>query len=118
MLPNRQVTYLTAALGLVAALAPVIADLDWESTTAVIAGAGIVASAALTWLRGWQKYEERTALADLDETDPFSGPDPDEGADDSPLEPGPEGTVSKPTIRRRLPGPPDPPMPPGDRPVA
>ncbi len=61
-LPNRLVAYATALLGLVAALAPVIADLDWESTASVIAGVGVTAAAALVWLNGYQKYEERQDL--------------------------------------------------------
>ena len=60
--PNRVVAGATAVLGLVAALAPVVADLDWTSTLGVIAGVGVVAAAAVKWLDGWQKFEERTAI--------------------------------------------------------
>jgi protein-S-isoprenylcysteine O-methyltransferase Ste14 len=84
--PNRVVATATAVLGLVAALAPVVADLDWTSTLGVVAGVGVVAAAALKWLDGWQKYEERTAI----ELGELQGLPPAEYDEDAPQ---PEGSV-------------------------
>lgn len=66
MLPNRIALYLTAAGDLVAAVLPFIVDFGGSETvvgyaTAIVALNGVV----ITWLQGWQKYEERQALADF-----------------------------------------------------
>lgn len=63
VLPNRVVALLTALLGLVAAVAPAAANLDWTSTAGVIVGVGVVAAASLKWLTGWQKHESEVAAA-------------------------------------------------------
>lgn len=57
MQPNRIAVYLTALAALLAALAPVVADLDWTSTAGVIAGLLAIAKIVDTWLKGWQQYE-------------------------------------------------------------
>lgn len=64
-MPNRIVSYTIALLGLVGAIAPVAADLDWESTAGVLVGIGVIASIGVKWLEGWQRYEERTDLERL-----------------------------------------------------
>ena len=66
MLPNRIALYLTAAGDLVAAVLPFIVDFGASEkivgdATAIVAVNGVV----ITWLRGWQKYEERQALSDV-----------------------------------------------------
>jgi hypothetical protein len=61
MKPNRIAVYLTAIAGLLTALAPVVADLDWTSTAGVIAGFVGVAGVVAKWLDGWQKHEARAA---------------------------------------------------------
>jgi NADH:ubiquinone oxidoreductase subunit 6 (subunit J) len=66
MLPNRIALYLTAAGDLAAAVVPFIADFGASEkivayATAIVALNGVV----ITWLRGWQKYEERQALSDF-----------------------------------------------------
>ena len=61
-LPNRLATYLVVAFGLAAAVLPAVADMDWQSTTGVLAGLGVIAAAVLTWLRGWQKDEPTNLL--------------------------------------------------------
>lgn len=66
MLPNRIALYLTAAGDLAAAALPFIVDFGASEQivaygTAILALNGVV----ITWLRGWQKYEERQALSDF-----------------------------------------------------
>jgi len=66
MLPNRIALYLTAAGDLAAAVLPFIVDFGASEkivayATAIAALNGVV----VTWLRGWQKYEERQALSDF-----------------------------------------------------
>jgi hypothetical protein len=56
---NRVVAGATALLGLVAAAAPVAANMDWQSTAGVIGGIGAVALVSYKWLDGWQKAEDR-----------------------------------------------------------
>lgn len=77
MLPNRIALYLTAAADLVAALAPFILDFGGsEKIAAYVASVLGVNAVVVTWLRGWQQYEERTALEDLvpQITDPAQAP--------------------------------------------
>lgn len=59
--PNRVVAVLTVLMGVGGAVAPVLANMDWQSTAGVIAGVGAATTAAVTWLLGWQKHESRTA---------------------------------------------------------
>ena len=66
VLPNRIALYLTAVGDLVAAVLPFIVDFGGSEkivgyATAILALNGVV----ITWLRGWQKYEERQALSDF-----------------------------------------------------
>jgi hypothetical protein len=85
VLPNRIALYLTAAAGLLGALAPIVADLDWTSTVGIAAGLAAITGVVYKWLDGWQKYEERTALEPLVEEQlganivPPGGPPPVEG---------------------------------------
>lgn len=94
MLPNRIVAIITAVLGLAAALAPVVADLDWESTAGIIAGIGVVAGVALKWLDGWQKYEERTDLEGLVKDQISAGQPPESATADG--EPNAENRYTQP----------------------
>lgn len=55
--PNRIAVYLTALAALGAALAPVVADMDWTSTAGVIAGVLGLVTVVTKWLDGWQAYE-------------------------------------------------------------
>ena len=64
MTVNRVVALLTALLGVGAAVAPVLADMNWHDTAGVIVGAGLACAAALKWLDGWQKHEARVAAVD------------------------------------------------------
>lgn len=66
MLPNRLAVYFLIASGLAGALVPVIADFDTESVVGWIAGIGAITAAIGTWLRGWQKHEERIPLEFLE----------------------------------------------------
>ena len=68
-LPNRVAVYATALVGLLAALAPVIADMDWESTAGVIAGATVILGIAYKWLQGWQQYEPELTRGVADDED-------------------------------------------------
>ena len=61
-MPNRIAVYLTAAAALLGGLAPVVADLDIDSTVGIAAGLAALTGIVWKWLEGWQKYEERTAL--------------------------------------------------------
>jgi len=63
--PNRIAVYITAVAALLAAAAPVVADMDISSTVGVVGGVVALAGVVATWLVGWQKYEERTALEPL-----------------------------------------------------
>lgn len=74
---NRVVALATAVLGLIAAIAVPLADLDWSSTAGVIAGLGSVALIASRWLEGWQKWEAQQAA--LISQLPQTAPTPDEG---------------------------------------
>lgn len=64
ILPNRIAIYLTTGAALAAALAPVVANLDWTSTAGVIAGISAITAVVYKWLGGWQAHEEREAFAD------------------------------------------------------
>jgi hypothetical protein len=55
--PNRIGGYLTAAAGLCAALAPVVANLDTRSTAGVLGGATLIFGAYREWLVGWRAHE-------------------------------------------------------------
>lgn len=69
MLPNRIAIYLTTAAGIATAIAPAVADLDTTSTASLIAGFLGIAGIVHKFLEGWQRYEERSELADLAELD-------------------------------------------------
>lgn len=63
-MPNRIAVYLTALAGLLTALAPAVANLDFTSTVGAVGGFVGIAVVVQKWLEGWQKYEDRTALAE------------------------------------------------------
>lgn len=75
MQANRIVVLVTALLGLAAAVLPVAANMDWTSTAGVIGGAAVAAAAAVKWLDGWQRHEDREAFAE--QLDPEFTPDPE-----------------------------------------
>ena len=71
-LPNRLAVYLTAGAGLLAALAPIVADLDWESTAGVVAGVLAITGVVSVWLNNWGKWErgEGSGTVPVDEEPP------------------------------------------------
>ena len=58
---NRAVVIATVALDLAAAVAPVVADMDFSSVAGIAAGLIPLNAAVLKWLDGWQKHEQRLA---------------------------------------------------------
>jgi hypothetical protein len=56
-LPNRLALYLFAAASLCGALAPVVADFDFESTAGIAAALASFAAILFKWLDNWGKYE-------------------------------------------------------------
>lgn len=77
MLPNRIALYVLFIAGLAGAIAPVAANLDWQSTAGVITGVGAIAGAVVTFVLGWQKHEERTDLAAFDASQAGAAQTPD-----------------------------------------
>ena len=73
VLPNRLAVYLTAAIALIGGLAPVIANLDWQSTAGIIAGLLVILTIVREWLVNWGKWErgegDRLLPGELDEFD-------------------------------------------------
>jgi hydrogenase-4 membrane subunit HyfE len=66
LLPNRIALYLTAVGDLVAAALPFI--VDFGATEQIVAYATTILAlngVVVTWLLGWQKYEERQALSEF-----------------------------------------------------
>jgi protein-S-isoprenylcysteine O-methyltransferase Ste14 len=63
--PNRVVAVATVVLALLTALAPVVLNLDWTSTAGIIASLAVVATTAVKWLDGWQKFETAGYQFDL-----------------------------------------------------
>jgi uncharacterized membrane protein YadS len=59
---NRVVAFATALLALILGLLPLIANLDWTSTTGIAASLAVVLGIVYKWLDGWQKHEEQNAL--------------------------------------------------------
>ena len=72
-LPNRLAVYLTGAIALLAGLAPLVGNLDWESTAGVVAGLGAILAVVVVWLENWGKWErgEGNALLPGDLEDEF-----------------------------------------------
>lgn len=65
-LPNRVALYLAAIGDLVAGLAPFVVDFGGSEKIVAYTASILAANAVVvTWLRGWQKYEDRTALEDI-----------------------------------------------------
>ena len=58
-LPNRVAVYLAAAAALLGGLAPLVGNLDWESTAGIAAGLAAIAGVVSVWLNNWGKYEAR-----------------------------------------------------------
>lgn len=56
--PNRVAVYLTALAALAGGLAPVVADLDIQSTAGIVAAIAAITAVVNKWLSGWQKYEQ------------------------------------------------------------
>jgi len=65
MLPNRIAVYFTAAAALAAAVVPVLADFDTQSTVGIVGGVGALSAVVGVWLYNWGKYEERESLTPL-----------------------------------------------------
>ena len=86
LLPNRLALYLTAAAALLAALVPVVADLDWESTAGVIAGITALTGVVSVWLRGWSQWERSV----VPPGGPLVEPEPPDGFDEDTAEPVPK----------------------------
>jgi|AntDryMetagUQ889_1029465.scaffolds.fasta_scaffold09750_3 hypothetical protein len=61
MKPNRIAVYVTAAASLLAALAPVVADLDLSDAGAIVAGLLAVVVVVNRWLIRWQAHERKPA---------------------------------------------------------
>ena len=107
-LPNRLAVYLTGAIALLAGLAPLIGNLDWESTAGIVAGLGAVLGVVVKWLDGWQKWErgEGNALLPGELDDEFD----EQLAEPIPAQVeqaanAPEGTTYDPPSAGRPPGP-------------
>ena len=64
-LPNRLAIYLTGFIALIAGLAPLVGNLDWESTAGIIGGLTAIAIVVREWLVNWGKWEERKDLEPL-----------------------------------------------------
>ena len=61
MQPNRIAVWLTAAAGLLGAIAVPVANLDTTSTVGVLGGLTAIAAVVVKWLDGWQAHEVRVA---------------------------------------------------------
>ena len=86
-LPNRLAAYGTAAIALLAGLAPLIGNLDWESTAGVVAALGALLAVVVKWLDGWQKWERG-------EGDALLPGELDDDYDEETAEPIPEPVVA------------------------
>ena len=56
-LPNRMAVYVSGVVALLAGLAPLIGNLDWESTAGVVAGLLAILAVVYKWLDNWGKWE-------------------------------------------------------------
>lgn len=61
MRPNRVALYIGAVAAFAAGLAPIVANLDWQSTAGVIAGLTALATYVNTFVIGQQKHERNKA---------------------------------------------------------
>jgi hypothetical protein len=61
---GRIVAIVSVLVGLIGALAPVVADMDLSSTAGIVAGLVAVSTVVVKYLDGWQRYEERLDTAD------------------------------------------------------
>lgn len=59
--PNRVVGYLTAGAGAATAAVAVLQETDPSTTVGLVGGYLGAVIAAMKWLDGWQKHEEREA---------------------------------------------------------
>jgi len=62
LLPNRIAVYMVAAAALIGGLAPVVADLDLNSTLGIAAGLAALVAVVNRWLIGWQQHEARQPI--------------------------------------------------------
>ena len=58
-LPNRLALYVTGVVSLLAGLAPLIGNLDWESTAGIAAGLIPIGAVVSVWLNNWGKWERQ-----------------------------------------------------------
>ena len=83
-LPNRLALYITGAASLLAALAPVVADLDWTSTAGIAAGLASFAAVMYKWLDNWGKWERDEEERNARELSPMVDPIDDFDEDEAP----------------------------------
>lgn len=90
MLPNRIALYLTGVGNLVAGVAPFVLDFARSPAQAAAYVTSLlgVNAVVVTWLRGWQKWEERTSLKSLEEK--LAGKSADAGEVEAPVGTGTE----------------------------
>jgi hypothetical protein len=60
---NRVVALLGALTLLAAALAPLAANMDWQSTAGILAGIPALAAVIYKFLEGWQRWESPDSFA-------------------------------------------------------
>jgi hypothetical protein len=63
---NRIVIYLTAVVGFTGGLAPLVADMDWQSTAGILSAVAVILALALKWLTGSQNIEKAQIQVELD----------------------------------------------------
>jgi hypothetical protein len=75
---GRWVTIGTVVIGVVAAALPVLGNMDFSSTSGIIAGLVAVSAVIVKYLDGWQKHEARQALGVVSDTTapPTEGDEP------------------------------------------
>lgn len=69
--PNRVALYIGALAAFAGGLAPIVANLDWQSTAGVIAGLTAIATFVNNFVIGQQKHER--TLAEYPEPSASSG---------------------------------------------
>ena len=58
MTPNRVATLIAIIAGVLTAVVPAVANMDWTSTAGVVGGGFAVVVAIVKWLQGWQNHEQ------------------------------------------------------------
>lgn len=61
-MPNRVVLVILFVCGVAAAALPAAANLDWTSTAGVLGGLAAIATAIVTFVRGWQQWEQTQTM--------------------------------------------------------